>query len=208
VDGERADLPPYVERADPNGFASEVVILERETYHGVYSADDIRTAIVGMIDRWHGMPCRAQPPKIVYWIPGASLEVLGKVADFVTAIGWGSVEMFVGDSSNDRSRAAVTSAVNNGLESMLNDFAEAADRYIAGDPLRTKGATLQRLLEEGKALQDRWHLMRNVLGASIKAGDGKIASIEARIASRLTEVTEARKTAKEERKGENEASAA
>jgi hypothetical protein len=82
---------------------------------------------------------------------------------------------------------------------MLNEFSEQADKYIAGDPLKTKGATLQRLLEDGKALQDRWHLMKNVLGASIKAGDSKISKIEARITSRLSEVTKARKEAKEER---------
>jgi hypothetical protein len=200
VDGERTDPAPYVERPDPEGFASEIVTLTKGTYHGTYTADDVRTAIVGMIDRWHGMPCRVQPPKVVYWIPGASLDVIGKVADFAAAVGWGSVEMFVGDAKNERSRSAVSSAVNNGLEAMLNEFAEQADKYIAGDPLRTKGATLQRLLEEGKALQDRWHLMRGVLGTSIKAGDAKISKIEARITSRLGEVTKAREAAKEERK--------
>jgi hypothetical protein len=205
VDGERADLAPYVERPDPQGLASEVVRRAKKVYHGMYTSDDVRTAIVQTIDRWHGMPCRVQPPKIVYWIPGASLDVLGKVADFASAVGWGSVEMFVGDSSNDRSRAAVASAVNNGLEAMLNEFSDQADKYIAGDPLRTKGATLQRLLEDGKALQDRWHLMKSVLGASIKAGDSKIGKIEARITSRLSEVTKARKDAKDERKEERNA---
>jgi len=188
---------PYVERRDPQGFAASVVSLAKDTYFERYTSDDIRTAIVEMIDRWHGMPCREQPPKVVYWIPSAALETIGKLADFAESIGWGRIEMFVGDASSDRSRKAVVTAVNQGLEGALNEFADDADKYCEGDSAKRPGA-LARLLEDAKALQDRWHLMRNVLGAAVKAGDSRIDKIEAKIKARMGELAAAREARAEE----------
>jgi len=189
VDGEEA---PYVERRDPHGYTSEIVSLAKGTYYARYTSDDVRTAIVQMIDRWRGMPCRQQPPKVVYWIPGASVEVIGKLADFADAIGWGSISLFIGKDGDRRSEAAVTHAVNNGLETMLNEFSEEADKYCAADPSKTRPSTIANMLTEAKALQDRWHMMRNVLGATIKSGDSRIEKIEARLKTRLGQVEAAR----------------
>jgi hypothetical protein len=192
VDGETA---PFVERRDPHGYASEIVALAKGTYHARYTSDDVRTAIVQLIDRWRGMPCRQQPPKVVYWIPGASVEVIGKLADFAEAIGWGSISLFIGKDGDKRSEAAVTTAVNNGLEAMLNDFSEEADKYCAADPAKTRPSTISNMLADAKALQDRWHMMRNVLGASIKAGDSRIEKIEGKLKTRLGQVEAAREKA-------------
>lgn len=192
VDGGEA---PYVERRDTHGYASEIVSLTKGTYHAVYTSDDVRTAIVQLIDRWRGMPCRQQPPKVVYWIPGASIEVIGKMKTFTEAIEWGDISIFVGKDGDKLSEAAVATAVNNGLEVMLNDFTEEADKYCAADPSKTRPSTISHMLNEAKALQDRWHMMRNVLGASIKAGDSRLEKIEARLRDRLGKVEAAREKA-------------
>jgi len=191
IDGETA---PYVERRDPSGYASEIVSQTKDKV-GVYTSDDVRTAIVQMIDRWNGMPCRQQPPKVVYWIPGPSVETIGQLADFAEAIGWGSVSLFIGKEGDRRSEAAVTTAVNNGLEAMLNEFSDEADKYISADPSKTRPSTITNMLADAKALQDRWHMMRNVLGAAVKSGDSRIEKIEARLTARLGQVEKAREEA-------------
>jgi hypothetical protein len=190
VSGEDA---PYVERS--HRFASEIVSLTKGTYHDVYTSDDVRTAIVQLIDRWRGMPCRQQPPKVVYWIPGPSVETIGQLADFAAAIGWGTVSLFVGQEGDKRSEAAVTVAVNNGLEAMLNEFSDEADKYCSADPSKTRPSTIANMLADAKALQDRWHMMRNVLGAAVKSGDARISKIEAKLTNRLGQVEAAREKA-------------
>jgi len=192
---KRTDPAPYIERRDPHGFAAEIVSLAKDVYYDRYTSDDIRTAIVQMIDRWNGMPCRQQPPKVVYWIPGPSVETIGQLADFAAAIEWGSVSIFVGQQGDKRSEAAVTIAVNNGLEAMLNEFSDEADRYCEADPSKTRPSTIANMLAEAKALQDRWHMMRNVLGAAVKSGDARIAKIEAKLTTRLGQVEKAREVA-------------
>jgi hypothetical protein len=175
---------PYVERRGPNGYAAEVVRMTRD-YFEVYTSDDVRTAVVQLIDRWNGMACRQQTPKVLYWIPSQSVPVMLQMQDFVQAIGWGVFEVFEGKEGT-RNAETVQRAVNNGLEAMLNEFSDEADQYIAKE--NTRASKLAGLLEDAKALQDRWHLMRNVLGAAVKSGDDRISKIESKVQARLTKI--------------------
>jgi hypothetical protein len=186
----RDGTAPYVEHdTGTTTAAGDVVALAKNTYHDHYTSDDLVRTITGLLGRWACLPCRRQAPHVVYWIPDAALPTIERLSDFVKAIGWGSIDLFIGDPSKSRTVDAVTNTVNKGLEERLNEFADNADKYTSS--AKTRAGTLESMLDEAENLRKQWALYRAVLGSAVKSGDGRLEKIESAIRTRLETQTAA-----------------
>ena len=185
---------PYVERADPAGVASEIMIAARG-YFGRYTSADVRAAIVDTFERWAAMACRACPPHVVYWIPPAGGDVARRLADAVDACGWGRIELFAGHASDERSRKACVNAVNDGLETKLKAFSDEVQKYADADGSKTRISTIESKLAEAARLRTQGSLYREILGAAVTGIDDRLVVIETSLRATLGMVEAARAAA-------------
>lgn len=160
---------PYVERPDPAGIVHDVLAKARELF-AVYTGDDIRVGIQRVFARWAALPCRVAPPHIVYWLPPAAGEEVRKLADVCDDLGVGRIELFAGSRQDGRSVRAVTTAVNQGLEARLNDFAAEVQRYADADPTKTRVSTMEEKLAEAVRLRQQGEMYRAVRDTRTRTG--------------------------------------
>ncbi len=175
---------PYVERPDPAGIVHDVLAKARELF-AVYTGDDIRVGIQRVFARWAALPCRVAPPHIVYWLPPAAGEEVRKLADVCDDLGVGRIELFAGSRQDGRSVRAVTTAVNQGLEARLNDFAAEVQRYADADPTKTRVSTMEEKLAEAVRLRQQGEMYRAVLGLAVQSIDERMGLIEAQLRDTL-----------------------
>ncbi len=178
---------PYVERQshDPNVTnILEMLRISELSFFETYTSDDVRQAFVRQLDLYAGIPCRNSPPHVVYWVSPQASKAIQAVADVFTSLGWGSVAMFAGSRSQARSMAAVTHAVNSGLESQLSEFATEAKSY-ADNFNGMRPSTIERRIQEAKDLKAKAALYRAILGAAVESVDDQITAVETSLKSTL-----------------------
>lgn len=173
---------PIVEHDAGDGMVQRILDAAR-AHFDTYTGPDMRTAIVGMFERWACLPCRRNPPKIVYWVPPGAIDTMTRVADFARHVGWGDVSMFVGAPGDQRTQDAVEATVKAGLEDKLAELGARIDSYVNDG--KTRASTLERALTDAQALRDQWTLYRTILGAAVQNGDERIAKLESAARARL-----------------------
>jgi hypothetical protein len=183
----------FVERHDPSGVGAETLAVARGLV-GVFMVEDVRNGVARILERCGAMPCRQAPPHIVYWIPPTAADVVRRLADAVEELGWGRMELFAGYASDPRSKRACVSAVNQGLETQLSEFAAAADEY-ASQTAKTRETTIARKLEQAKELREKGAFFKTMLGAAVMGIDERVAKIEGSLRTSLG-VVQARSTEK------------
>jgi hypothetical protein len=165
---------PVVERADKFGHARRIVEVA-SAFRGRYVLDDIRAATVGVLSRWHSIPCREEPPHVVYWIPAGAGEHIRRVRNWLRAIGAGTLH-FVPMHDDEDSKEAAGSAANAGIEAQLEAFATEVAAWEAALPARA--STVEARIAELDNFRTTGGLYRAILGSSIRDCEKQLRAID------------------------------
>lgn len=188
---------PRVEQADPYGHAEHIVDATR-AFVDVYTTDDLRGAVVAVLDRWRAVPCREGRPHVVYWVPLSALDTIRKVRDALKAIGAGTIHLSLMHDDpildpKGETRESATSAANAGLESRLAEFSEQVTAWATTPPGRT--STVEAMIDEAERLIATGNLYETILGGAVVSVRERVASVQAK-ARAVLGVIDAAKEAK------------
>jgi hypothetical protein len=167
---------PNVETSDPHGIAERIARETLTTYEGRYSASDMRTATVTVLDRYGATPLRQVAPHVVYWQPATGAAVLRNVDAALQSSGAGRL-YFVPMGSDREAREAAAAAANGGLEARLASFAAEADTWASAPPARA--STIETRIADVERLRATGELYRAILGEAVASVDARLDALQA-----------------------------
>jgi hypothetical protein len=166
--------PVRVETPDTHGLARGIVDDTASTYANRYTTDDLRSAVVSVLDRWAATPCRQTQPHIVYWLPSPGGPTIRMVRDALARLGAGEIHLApMGLDAESRETAA--SAANGGLEASLTALLAEVDQWASKSPGRT--STIEARIAESEKLRTTAELYRGVLGEAVRSVEARIDSL-------------------------------
>ena len=164
---------PFVETNDPHGFAT-LIANDTPSHLGVYRTDDMRAAVITILDRYAATPCRQTRPHIVYWLPSHGSAIIRRVRTALQAVRAGTIQLSPMHDDAD-SRTAAAAAANAGLEARLNEFHEEIAKWKDAPPGRV--STIESRLSEAEKLRRTGELYKDILGEAVASIDARINDV-------------------------------
>ena len=159
---------PYVEIADPHGIAQRIVDTT-DPRVGLYTGEDLRSALTRVISRNYGSPCREDG--VVYWIHGAAVGEIEKVKVALEAIAAGTIGGLTGKAGVDDA----TKAANQGVGDMIGLLVKDVNDWRLKPP--AKFSTVEERMGQLQELKGRADLLRTMLGSGVHTIDKQLSTL-------------------------------